>query len=94
MATLHIEHPITDFPTWKRAFDGFAGARAKAGVTAHRIHQPQDDPHYVVLQIDFPSVPQAEGFKSFLETQVWTSPEKSPALSGVPRARVLVDAPA
>jgi len=94
MATLHIEHPITDFATWKRAFDGFSEARARAGVTAHRIHQPHDDPHYVVLQLDFPAVPQAEGFKSFLETQVWTSPEKSPALGGVPRARLLVDAPA
>jgi hypothetical protein len=94
MATLHIEHPITDFPTWKRAFDSFSEARTRAGVTCYRIHQPHDDPKYVVLQLDFPAVPQAEGFKSFLETKVWSSREASPGLDGVPRARVLVDAPA
>jgi hypothetical protein len=94
MATLHIEHGITDFTTWKRAFDGFAARREQAGVTAQRIHQPDGDPHYVVLQLDFPSVPQAQAFKQFLETSIWTSPDRSPALSGVPRARILVDAPA
>jgi hypothetical protein len=31
MTTLHIEHPIVDFDLWRRAFDGFAGARARAG---------------------------------------------------------------
>ena len=94
MATLHIEHPITDFSTWKRAFDSFSDARTRAGVTAHRLHQPPEDPRYIVIQLDFPSVAQAEGFKTFLETKVWSSPDKSPGLAGVPRARVLVDAPA
>ena len=94
MATLHIEHGISDFATWKRAFDGFADRRVQAGVTAQRIHQPEGDPHYVVLQLDFPTVGQAQGFKQFLETKIWTTPDNSPALAGVPRARVLVDAPA
>src|SRR5690606_10282924 len=86
VATLHIEHEISDFATWKRAFDGFAERRQQAGVTAHRIYQPYDDPHYVLLQLDFPAVEQAASFQSFLETQVWTSRERSPALAGVPRA--------
>jgi hypothetical protein len=30
MATLRIEHPISDFGTWKAAFDRFAEARAKS----------------------------------------------------------------
>ena len=29
-ATLHIEHEITDYPTWKAAFDRFADARTQA----------------------------------------------------------------
>ena len=32
MATLHIEHPITDFDTWNAAFARFADARRRAGV--------------------------------------------------------------
>ena len=27
MATLHIEHPVTDFGTWQAAFDRFAQVR-------------------------------------------------------------------
>lgn len=93
MATLHIEHEITDFASWKAAFDRFADRRREAGVTAHRIHQPHDDAAYVVLQLDFPSVEQAQAFRTFLESRVWSNPASSPALKGSPRARVLVDAP-
>ena len=42
MTTLHIEHPIVDFDLWRRAFDSFAGARARAGVLSHRILRPLD----------------------------------------------------
>ena len=31
--TLHIEHEITDFASWKAAFDRFADRRREAGVT-------------------------------------------------------------
>lgn len=93
MATLHIEHEITEFASWKAAFDRLADRRREAGVTAQRIHQPYDDPHYVVLQLDFPSTEQAQDFRSFLESRVWSLPANSPGLKGSPHARVLVDAP-
>jgi hypothetical protein len=93
MATLHIEHGITDFASWKAAFDRFADRRAEAGVTAQRIHQPLGDAAYVVLQLDFPEVEQAQRFLDFLETRVWSVPANSPALAGSPTARVLVPAP-
>jgi hypothetical protein len=90
VATLHIEHGITDFPMWKAAFDRFAAQRTKAGVTAHRIYQPADDARYVVLQLDFPSVAQARAFREFLEARVWSTPANSPGLAGSPQARVLL----
>ena len=94
MATLHIEHGITDFPTWKAAFDRFAAKRDEAGVTAQRIHLLHGDSAYVVLQLDFPTVAGAAAFKDFLETRVWSTPENSPGLAdATPRARVLVAAP-
>lgn len=90
MATLHIEHGITDFRIWKEAFDRFAARRTEAGVTAHRIYQPVDDARYVVLQLDFPSVAQARTFREFLEARVWSTPANSPGLAGSPQARVLL----
>jgi hypothetical protein len=89
MTILHIEHPITDLPTWQAAFDRFAEPRRQAGVTAARIQQPVDDDHYVVVDLDFPTRQQAERFRAFLETQVWASREASPALAGTPQTRLL-----
>ncbi len=46
MATLHIEHAISDLPTWLRAFSHFEAARRRAGVRAERVLQPIDDDKY------------------------------------------------
>jgi hypothetical protein len=91
MATLHIEHPISDLETWLGAFGRFAEARAQAGVTAQRVHQPIDDDRYIYVELDFDEAEQAEAFKGFLENNVWSNPDASPALAGTPRARVLTE---
>jgi hypothetical protein len=89
MATLHIEHAITDLATWREAFDRFADARAGAGVTATRIFQPVEDSAYVIVHLDFESAEAAARFRGFLETNVWSTPANSPGLAGSPTARVL-----
>lgn len=89
MPTLHIEHPITDLDTWRSAFGRFADARARAGVRGYRVAVPVGDPHYVLVDLEFPSVEQAERFRDFLTTTVWTSREASPALAGAPLTRIL-----
>ena len=89
MATLHIEHPVTDFGTWQAAFDRFARVREESGVRGHRILRPVDDDHYVVIDLDFPTVGQAERFLGFLRTKVWASPDNAPALAGAPQTRIL-----
>ncbi len=89
MATLHIEHAITDLATWQAAFDRFGDRRRAAGVLATRVHQPVEDDRYVVVQLDFPSTDRATAFRGFLEAQVWSTPANSPGLAGSPRAVVL-----
>jgi hypothetical protein len=89
VATLHIEHAITDLSTWREAFDKFADARAGAGVTASRIFQPVDDESYIVVHLDFDSAEAATRFRGFLEANVWSTPANSPGLAGSPTARVL-----
>ena len=91
MATLHIEHAITDLSTWLGAFARFQQARANAGVRSETIHQPLDDNNYIYVRLEFDSVERANAFKQFLETNVWTSREASPGLGGMPRARVLTE---
>ncbi len=89
MATLHIEHAITDLSTWLTAFARFGEARAGAGVRGTRISQPVDDDHYIYVQLDFDDVDAATAFLGFLRTVVWASPEASPGLDGAPTGRVL-----
>jgi hypothetical protein len=91
MATLHIEHPITDLDTRLGAFNTFADARRNAGVRAQRVLQPVGDPCYIVVDLEFDDSEAAHGFKEFLESVIWQSKDLSPGLAGVPTARVLED---
>jgi hypothetical protein len=93
MATLRIEHPITDFSTWNAAFARYADTRRQAGVRHHRIQRPVDNPAYVIIDLDFDTTAQAEQFLGFLQANVWATSENSPALAGQPRTRILTDAP-
>jgi hypothetical protein len=87
--TLRIEHAIHDYDRWKAAFDSFAQVRQIAGVRSHAIRRPVEDPHYLMLDLEFDAADAAEEFALFLEERVWSSTDSAPALAGVPRTRVL-----
>ncbi len=89
MPTLHIEHAISDFTVWQQAFERFHSARQDAGVRSHQVRRPVDDEQYVVIDLDFDTVEQAERFRTFLHENVWSSPANSPALVGPPETRIL-----
>lgn len=89
MPTLHIEHAISDYRTWRAAFDRMASARETAGVRRHSVQQPIDDPSYIVVDLDFDTAAEAAAFLTFLKTTVWVSREDAPALVGAPRTRIL-----
>jgi hypothetical protein len=88
MTTLHIEHAISDYATWKAAFDRFAPARQQAGVRDHRVGRLVDDLNYVLIELDFDDVKQAAAFRTFLHSNVWASEQNAPALAGTPRTRI------
>jgi hypothetical protein len=89
MPTLHIEHAISDFEVWQQAFRRFDRARQEAGVRSHQVRRPVDDEQYVVVDLDFDTVEQAEHFRTFLRQNVWSSSDNSPALVGSPETRIL-----
>lgn len=88
MVTVHIEHPIHDFETWKAAFDRDPVGREQAGVQQYRIHRPTDDPNYVIIDLDFAHTAPAEAFLVAMR-EVWRSPAAAPALKGSPQARIV-----
>jgi hypothetical protein len=89
MTTLHIEHAIRDFDSWKAAFDRDPIRRERSGVRSHRIFRPVDDPNYVMLDLDFDSLAQAESCLAALRRDVWRSAEAAPALIGTPQTRIV-----
>ena len=89
MTTLRIEHEITDYATWREAFDRGAPFREQAGVQHYTIRQPVDDPGYVLIDLDFAGPEQAAGLLQMLRDNIWSNPQNSPALVGQPQARIL-----
>jgi len=89
--TVHIEHPISDFVTWKAAFDRAEPLRATSRVRGYDIHRPVDDPAYVIVRLDFDTREDASAFIERLEA-LWKNREATPALRGTPQVRVLLRA--
>ena len=88
MTTLHIEHPIHDFDTWKAAFDRDPADRSRSGVRRYRILRPIDDPNYVMIDLEFDSSRAAEALLAALR-ELWQSPAAMSALAGSPQTRIM-----
>ena len=88
MTILHIEHPIRNFDTWKKAFESDPVGRERSGVRRYRILRPIDDPNYVMIDLDFDSSRAAEAFLAAMR-EVWRSPLAAPALIGSPQTRIV-----
>jgi hypothetical protein len=73
---------------WKAAFDGDPIGRRGRGVRRHRIHRPLDDPNYVVVDLDFRRLAEAEACGAALR-ELWASRRAAPALLGAPRLRIV-----
>jgi hypothetical protein len=85
MPTVRIEHAVPNFDQWKRAFDSDPVNRKGSGVRRYRVLRATDDPNYVMIDLDFDSVGEAETFLRAME-RVWGGPGK--AVMQNPRARV------
>ena len=72
--------------------DGGAGFVTVAGLRLWGLYVPNgralDDPHYVVIDLDFETTAAAGTFLNFLKTQVWGT-ENAPALAGKAATMIL-----
>jgi hypothetical protein len=74
MYVLRIEHPVPDFNGWKQAFDSDPVGREKSGVRRYRVSRPIDDDHYVMIDLEFDTVSQAEALLAAMRG-VWSRVE-------------------
>jgi hypothetical protein len=70
MTILRIEHPVQDFDAWKATFDSDPVSREQAGVRRYRVLRPIDDPHYVLIDVEFDSKREAAALLAALH-ELW-----------------------
>jgi hypothetical protein len=70
MYMLRIEHPVVSYEGWKKAFDSDPVGRQKMGVRRYRILRPADDPNYVLIDLEFDTLSQAEALLAAIRS-VW-----------------------
>lgn len=87
MPTLQIEHGVRDYEAWKTAFDSDPVGREAGGVRSYRILRPADDPRYVIVDLEFATIEEAEAFRRKLR-QMWDDVDTRLGLES-PRARIV-----
>ena len=59
-----VRHEVADYAAWKRAFDGDAAARARAGIVGHAVNRSAQNPNVVVVYVQAPSLETLRAFTS------------------------------
>lgn len=70
MYMLRIEHAVPNYAGWKQAFDSDPVGRAKSGVRRYQILRPTDNPNYVMIDLEFDTIDQAEALLAAMRV-VW-----------------------
>jgi len=86
MIVLQVEHNVSSYDGWKKAFDNDPINRKKSGVKRYQIYQSLEDPKYVIIDLYFDSLEQTQATLKALQ-DLWT---KVPGTVMVnPKARIL-----
>ena len=85
MPIVRIEHLVPSFDRWKQVFDSDPADRKGAGVRRYQVFRLQDDPNYVMIDLEFDSTPEAEAFVETMK-RIWGGPGK--AVMQNPTARI------
>ena len=86
MIILRIEHKVPNFDGWKKAFESDPIDRKKSGVRRYRVFRPTDDPNYVIIDLEFDKLADAEAALSALR-KLWVQVEGKVMVN--PQTRIL-----
>jgi hypothetical protein len=86
MYILRIGHPVPNFDGWKQAFDSDPVGREQSGVRRYQIFRAIDEPNYVMIDLEFDTVSQAETLLAAMRV-VWGRVEGTIMMN--PQARIV-----
>jgi hypothetical protein len=64
MIRMMVRHDVTDYGTWRKAYDDFDEERAGMGVRGDGVYRAVDNPNNVTAYHDFDSIEAAQSFAS------------------------------
>jgi hypothetical protein len=70
MHVLRVEHTVSNYDDWKKAFDSDPIGRRKFGVVRYRIPRATDDPKYVMIDLEFEEAIEADRMHNALR-ELW-----------------------
>jgi hypothetical protein len=85
MPVVRIEHSVPSFDKWKEAFDRDPADRKGSGVRRYQILRLQNEPNYVMIDLEFDDAAKAEAFVQKMQ-RIWDGPAKGVMVN--PRARI------
>jgi hypothetical protein len=86
MPVVRIEHSVPSFEKWKQVFDSDPANRKRSGVRRYQVYRLQNDPNYVMIDLEFDTTGEAEAFVQTMQ-RIWGGPGKDVMQN--PRARIL-----
>ena len=86
MYILQIEHPVPNFEGWKKAFENDPIDRKGSGVTHYRISRKPDDKNYVIVDLEFDNITEAEACHAKLQN-LWSHVEGT--VMNNPQSRII-----
>lgn len=86
MPILQIEHAVPNFEGWKKAFESDPVGRQKGGVLRYKILRNVNDPDYVIIDLEFDKLNEAENFLDSLR-KLWGRVEGT--VMNNPQARII-----
>ena len=84
-----VRHKVSDYNRWKEAFDSHLNNRKRAGETGFRLFHNADDPHEVILLLDWSSADEA---RQFMSSDDLRDAMKKAGVVGAPEVHYLEDA--
>jgi hypothetical protein len=79
---MFVRHEVSDYASWRKAYDGFDSTRRTMGVTAQAVYQSADNSNDVTVCHDFKSLDKA---KSFAASQELKTAMQGGGVKGAPQ---------
>lgn len=86
MIILQIEHRVPDFNGWKKVFESDPLDRAASGVKSHRVSVVVDKTNYVIIELEFDKLSNAEQMLERLKA-LWSQVDGKIMIS--PQTRII-----